>query len=327
MPGRPPHSQIPGKGGPGRAILLAVSEDYDRRVSDGNVIGEFLRARRELLRPEDVGISTLDRRRVPGLRRSELAMLAGISAEYYVRLEQGRDRNPSPLVLDALAGALQLDEHASAHLHRLAGPKPRSRPRRRIATVSPAVGLLLRSIDRVTPAYVTDRLTNILAANDLARAVFPLLTPGNNFVRAIFLDPIVPELVDEDIEGRRAAAAAGLRALAGPDVDDFDLVELVGELSVKSQIFRSLWSRHEVDPPLGRLPNFRLRHPQLGPIDVLHQKFEIPESDGQILGLLYAEPGSDSEQALAMLAATIGEPRVRRPEPAPTRPSESARRQ
>lgn len=295
-------------------------------MSEGNAIGEFLRARRELLQPEDVGISVVDRRRVPGLRRSELAMLAGISAEYYVRLEQGRDRNPSPLVLDALARALQLDEHASAHLHQLAGPRPPRTRRRPIATVSPAILTLLQSIDRVTPAYVTDRLTNVIAANDLACAVFPLLAPGNNFVRAMFLDPIVPELLDEDIERRRAAAAAGLRALAGLDMDDPDLTELVGELSIKSESFRRLWSRHDVDPPLGRLPSFRLRHPQLGQIDLLHQKLEIPDSDGQLLGLLYAEPGSDSEQAVAMLATTIRTPRVTQPAPAPTGPTDDLQR-
>ena len=137
-------------------------------MADGNVIGEYLRARRELVRPEDVGLPDVDRRRVPGLRRSELAMLAGISTEYYVRLEQGRDRHPSTLVLDALARALQLDEHATAHLHQLAAPAPRRTRRRRTEKVSAQIDALLRSLDRATPAYVTGRLMNVLAANELA---------------------------------------------------------------------------------------------------------------------------------------------------------------
>ena len=279
-------------------------------MADGNVIGEYLRARRELLRPEDVGLPDVDRRRVPGLRRSELAMLAGISTEYYVRLEQGRDRHPSPLVLDALARALQLDEDATAHLHQLATRAARRTRRRRSAKVAAEIDALLRSLERTTPAYVTDRLMNVLAANELATAVSPLLAAGNNFIQAIFLDPHAPELY-EDIEGRQAAAVASLRAFAGPDVDDPDLTDLVGELSVKSADFRRLWSRHDVRPMRGALPLLRLRHPQLGPLELHHQKLEIPDSGGQILGFLYAEPGSPSEQAVAMLAATMGEPSAR----------------
>ena len=275
-------------------------------MAEGNAIGEFLRARRELLGPHDVGIAEVDRRRVPGLRRSELAMLAGISVEYYVRLEQGRDTHPSTLVLDALARALQLDEHATAHLHELAAPAPRRTRRRRPEKVSAQIDALLRSLDRTTPAYVTSRLLNVLAANELATAVLPLVVPGNNFVRAIFLDPIARELYD-DIEGRQAAAVAGLRAFVGSDVEDPELIELVGELSVKSAEFRRLWSRHDVRPMHGALPRLGIRHPQLGPIDLYHQKLEIPDT-GQMLGLLYAEPGSKSEQAVAMLAATMGEP-------------------
>jgi hypothetical protein len=154
------------------------------------------------------------------------------------------------------------------------------------------------------PAYVTGRLMNVLAANQLAPAVLPLLVPGTNFVHAVFLDPAARELYD-DIEGRQAAAAAALRAFAGPNVDDPELTELVGELSVKSPDFRRLWSRHDVKPMHGAMPPIRIRHPQLGPIELNHQKLEIPNTCGQLLGLLYAEPGSKSEQAVAMLAATL----------------------
>jgi transcriptional regulator with XRE-family HTH domain len=275
-------------------------------MADANVIGEFLRARRELLRPEDVGIPAVDRRRVPGLRRSELAMLAGISTEYYVRLEQGRDRNPSTLVLDALARALRLDEDATAHLHQLAAPSPRRTRRRRAEPVPTQIDVLLRSLAHTTPAYVTDRLMNVRAANALATAVVPLFVPGANFVRDVFLNPLARELYD-DVEARQASVTATLRGFIGPDVEDPELAELVGELSVKSPEFRRLWSRHDVKPLRGALPGMGIRHPQLGPIDLYHQKLEIPGTGGQILGLLYAEPGSRSEQAVAMLAATLGE--------------------
>jgi transcriptional regulator with XRE-family HTH domain len=284
-------------------------------MPEGNLIGEFLRARRELLRPEDAGIPQVDRRRVPGLRRSELAMLAGISTEYYVRLEQGRDRHPSALVLDALARALQLDEHATAHLHQLAAPAPsRTRPRRRTEKVPEQIEALLRSLARTTPAYVNDRLLNVLAANALATAVLPLLSPGTNFVRAVFLDPVAAEVYD-DVEARRAGAVATLRGFIGPDVDDPQLHDLVGELSVKSPDFRRLWSRHDIKPLRGAMPRFGLRHPQLGPLDLYHQKLEISDTGGQILGLLYAEPGSRSEQAVAMLAATLDAPGATVPTP------------
>ena len=127
--------------------------------------------------------------------------------------------------------------------------------------------------------------------------------PGTNFVRTLFLDPVARDVYD-DIEARQAGAVASLRALAGPDVDDPSLTELVGELSVKSPEFRRLWSRHDVKPIYGALAAVCVHHPQLGPIELHHQKLEIPDTGGQILGLLYAEPGSKSEQAVAMLAAT-----------------------
>ena len=276
-------------------------------MAASNTIGEYLRARRELLRPEDAGIPGTDRRRVPGLRRSELAMLAGISTEYYVRLEQGRDRHPSAQVLDALARALQLDEHATAHLHELAAQPPARRRRARRTEKVPAyIEVLLRSLDGTTPAYVLGRLLDVLAANALATAVSPLFSPGTNLVREVFLGATVRETYD-DLEGRMVNAAASLRAYAGPDVDDPRLTELVGELSVKSPEFRRLWSRHDVKPMEGTASPVRMRHPQLGAIALYHQKLEIPETSGQMLGLLYAEPGSKSEQAVGLLAGMLGE--------------------
>src|ERR1700744_1985393 len=214
-------------------------------ASSENPIGEYLRARRERARPEDIGLPALGRRRVPGLRREEVAMLAGVSADYYVRLEQGRDQHPSAQVLDALAGALQLDDHATAHPHRLAAPaaRRRRRPAPRPERV-PAGILQLISTWHETPAYVYGRRMDVLAANPLATALAPYYAPGENLVRAAFLDPRLADR-DDDWDRITEAAVGALRALAGPDTDDPRLIELVGELSICSERFRQLWARHE----------------------------------------------------------------------------------
>jgi transcriptional regulator with XRE-family HTH domain len=262
-------------------------------------IGEYLRARRELVRPEDVGISVSGRRRVPGLRRSELALLAGISTEYYVRLEQGRNLHPSPQVLDALARALQLDDEATAHLHELASQAPRARRApRRPERVPLSIRYLLDSWP-ATPAYVQGRRMDVLAANAMATALSPMYTPGVNLVRAAILDPAVREMCEHwDVQ----AAVAELRALAGPDVLDPQLNELVGELSVRSELFRSLWSRHDVVlSPAGSVR--KLHHPQVGPLELYDDRLRIAGAEGLTLVVYHAEPGSPSEQSLALLAS------------------------
>ena len=206
-----------------------------------NPIGEYLRARRELISPHDAELPDVGgRRRVRGLRRSEVALLAGISNDYYIRLEQGRDQHPSASVLDALARALQLDEDATAHLHRLADPQP---PRRRRSPrpekVSAGIRQLIMSW-RETPAFVQGRYMDVLAANPLAETLFPYYATGANIVRAAFMDPRVRDRED-GWEQVTATTVAALRALVGPDVDDPRLNELVGELSVRNERFRQLW--------------------------------------------------------------------------------------
>lgn len=156
-------------------------------MEDGeNGIGRFLRARRELVRPEDVGLPDLGRRRVPGLRREELALLAGVSADYYMRLEQGRDQHPSEQVLEALARVLLLDDDATAHLHELARPAPR---RRRAATrperVPPELQRLLDTWSQ-TPAFALGRRMDVLASNALADVLYRGFTKGNNLARVFF---------------------------------------------------------------------------------------------------------------------------------------------
>jgi transcriptional regulator with XRE-family HTH domain len=268
----------------------------------GNLIGEYLRARRELVRPENVGLPDLaSRRRVPGLRREEVAMLAGVSADYYVRLEQGRDQHPSQQVLDALARALQLDDDAAAHLSRLATPPTRRRRKRPRPEKVPAGILQLIESWIQTPALVQGRYMDVLAVNPLATALAPYYVAGANMVRAAFLDPRVRDMYG-DWEHVTETTVAGLRALVGPDVDDARLNELVGELSVRSERFRQLWARHDVRPK--RSGTSRIDHPQVGPLELSYEKLPIPDTDHQTLVVYHAAPGSPSAQALALLATT-----------------------
>lgn len=273
-------------------------------MDGANVIGEYLRARRELVQPADAGLGQPgNRRRVPGLRREEVAMLAGVSADYYVRLEQGRDQHPSPQVLDALARALQLDDDATAHLHALAAPVARRRRRSapRPEKVPAGIAQLIATWHE-TPAYVYGRYMDVLAANALATALAPQYVPGTNMLRAAFLDPRIRDLY-RDWERVTASAVAALRALVGPDVDDPRLNELVGELSVRSERFRELWARHDARPK--RSGATRIEHPQVGPLELAYEKLPIPDADRQTLCIYHAAPGSRSAQALALLAATI----------------------
>ncbi len=267
-----------------------------------NPIGEYLRARRELVRPEDVELPDAgSHRRVPGLRREEVAMLAGVSADYYVRLEQGRDQHPSAQVLDALARALQLDDYATAHLHRLAAPPVRRRRRSPRPEKVPTSILRLIASWSHTPAYVYGRYMDVLAANPLATAVVPYHAPGHNLVRAAFLDPRVRDMYG-DWEYVTESTVAGLRALVGPDVDDPRLNELVGELSVRSERFRQLWARHDARPK--RSGTSLLDHPEVGPLELSYEKLPIPDTNCQTLVIYHAEPGSRSAQALTLLSTT-----------------------
>jgi transcriptional regulator with XRE-family HTH domain len=180
-------------------------------------LGEYLRARRELLTPAEAGLPDGGIRRVPGLKRGEVALLAGISAEYYTRLEQGHDKNPSEQVLTAIARALRLDEPSAAHLFGLASPGPRPRrPRaRQPERVPVTVQRILDSLP-LQPAFVQGRHMDVLAANQLMTALSPMYRPGTNIVRAAFLDHAVEELF-ADPEQMLSHAASGLRALAGPE--------------------------------------------------------------------------------------------------------------
>jgi transcriptional regulator with XRE-family HTH domain len=266
-------------------------------METGNPLGEFLRARRELIGPEDVGLPRAGLRRVPGLRREEVAMLAGISAEYYLRLEQGRDRHPSAQVLEALARVLQLDAEATSYLIQLAQPKPRHRPRRR-ERVPAGVELLLQTIN--VPAFVVNRYRDVLAANPLAEALSPLMAPGVNRLIALFTDPAARDY-HPDWEQGTAAMVAQLRAEAGADTDDPRLSSLVGELSLKSERFRKLWARHDVRR--GESDTSVIRHPRVGDLQLRREKLAIAGTDGLLLTVYHADPGSRSADALALLGS------------------------
>lgn len=268
-----------------------------------NALGEFLRARRELVRPEEVGLTGGGMRRVPGLRREEVAMLARISPDYYLRLEQGRDRNPSPQVLQALARVLRLDDAATAYLMGLTAEGASRRPRapaRQPTEVVPASIRQLIDGWTTSPAYVQNKLSDVLAVNAIATALSPNYVPGVNLLRAVFLDP-AERALRRDWEELTEEGVASLRANVGPDVEDPRLLSLVGELSVRSDRFRHLWARHDVRPKTGRVSH--LHHPQVGDLDLQSDKLLISGTDGLILVVFHAEPGSRSAELLGILSS------------------------
>ncbi len=264
---------------------------------------EFLRVRRGRLRPEDVGIQSTGQRRVPGLRREEIASLAGMSVDYYVRLEQGRDLTPSPSVLDALARALRLDDVEREHLYSLV--RPAAPPRRSAphgpASIRPGVRLLLDGIP--TPAFVIGRRLDILATNRMARAMLADFDArpvrDRNHARWIFLDPATRDLyVDWPVVARENVAI--LRRDAGRYPHDTRLQALIGELSVASPEFRTWWAEHDV---LARsYGTKRYRHPVVGPITVHYEASALGDED-QVLYVYSVEPGTPSADAMALLGS------------------------
>jgi transcriptional regulator with XRE-family HTH domain len=268
-------------------------------VTAQNTLGGYLRARRELVDPKEVGLRVAGVRRTPGLRREEVATLAGISADYYLRLEQGRDRNPSPQVLEALARVFGLDATATEYLLSLAAPRPekrRARPRQE--TVRPGIRQLLGALN--LPAFVESRMFDVLAANSLATALSPSIRPGENRLRSVFLDPAERDRYP-DWPKSVVTMVGSFRASVGTDTDDPRVAQLVGELSLASEEFRKLWARHDVRALAGA--PFVLRHPEAGELSLRREKLPLGESGGQLLVIYHAEPGSATARALSLLAA------------------------
>jgi transcriptional regulator with XRE-family HTH domain len=262
-------------------------------------LGDYLRARRELLRPEDVGVGVKDeQRRVAGLRRDEVAILAGISTEYYLRLEQGRESHPSDQVLDALARALLLDEVATAYLHALAG-RPSPQPAEGLDVVPKGVQWLIDSWP-LTAAVVHNRRIDVLATNALARAVSPTFRVGVNSLLSLLTDPDERTL-HEDWDGLSARSVALLRSMSGQRTADPQLRALVAELSVHSSRFRELWDRNDVVQVSGG--THVLLHPEVGRLVLHFARLPLTGTDGQTIFLYHAEPGTPTADALATLAA------------------------
>lgn len=273
-------------------------------------LADFLQTRRGQLRPEDVGLRTYGERcRVPGLRREELAMLAGISVPYCTRLEQGRSRNASREVLDAIAGALRLDDSERAHLHALARAPRRGRPaeRPRPERITPATGALLAAIDG-TPAIVIGRRSDVLAWNRQGHALFAghldpesPADPGRrpNMARLVFLDEHTRDLY-ADWPAKARAVVGNLRLAAGRYPDDPLLAGLVGELTMRSPEFAAMWADHRI--VACDVAAYEMRHPLVGTLTVTQQTLQSAQGGGPALVVATAEPGSPSATTLALLA-------------------------
>jgi transcriptional regulator with XRE-family HTH domain len=266
-----------------------------------SALGDYLRARREQVRPEDVGLAAGTRRRVAGLRREELATLAGISSAYYLRLEQGRDTRPSAQVVDALARALQLDVKATEYLHRLASARGGRRPPSVGETIADGLDQLIDQFPM--PALVASKCQDVLAANPCAQALSPGFAPGQNFLRWRLLDPAARKLY-VDWDEATEIAVSGLRDLVGSDTTDPRLRALIDELSTASPRFRELWARADVGYRPGII---HMRHPQVGELYLHRTSLHVPHPGGQHLLIFYAEPGSESAKALEELRSLSAE--------------------
>jgi transcriptional regulator with XRE-family HTH domain len=296
----------------GRPYRGAMSDRADSRVE----LGEFLASRRARLTPDQVGLPVYDagKRRVPGLRRGEVATLAGLSVDYYTQLERGKAAGVSESVLDAIARALRLDEAERSHLddlHRSVTTSPqraRSRPRRAgRGTVRP---ILQRVLDATTvPAIVGNARQDLVAANALGYAFYAPLYPDPdnpdpsvpvNFARFCFLDPAAHDFYP-DWEFMADVAVNNLRTAAGRDPYDRDISDLVGELSTRSEEFRIRWAKHNVR--LHRTGTKRFHHPVVGAMELGYETLPVTADPGLQLTIYSPEPATPSADALALLAS------------------------
>ncbi|MCP2357135.1 transcriptional regulator with XRE-family HTH domain [Nonomuraea thailandensis] len=275
-------------------------------------IREFLASRRAKITPEQAGLAPgAGIRRVPGLRREEVAVLAGVSIDWYVRLEKGHISGVSDDVLEAVARALQLDEAERQHLFALArAAKPLRSPRRRTRqAVRPSVLRILESMTD-TPAFVRNGRLDVLAINPLGRALYaPMYAPmlddpvrPANLARFTFLDPSATDFLIDWNEVATSTVAV-LRAEAGRDPHNRELTDLVGELATRSEPFRTRWATHNVHLHQSGMKHFN--HPLVGRIDVTFDSMPLPtkEDQGLTLTAYTAEPGSTSQDALKLLAS------------------------
>jgi transcriptional regulator with XRE-family HTH domain len=283
-------------------MLMWVDATYD--------IAEFLTSRRARVTPEQAGLPTWGPRRVKGLRREEVASLAGVSVEYYKRLERGNAGGVSDAVLEALARALQLDDAERAHLFDLARAANPVAPRRRRPAVQRVRPVVLRILESITaPAIVRNSRVDYLAANLLGRALYAPLFESQeqppNSARFTFLDPAAHEFY---IDWERTAKdlVAHLRSEAGRNPYDRGLSDLVGELSTRSEEFRTWWAAHNVR--YHQTGTKRLRHPVVGELELQYEVMDVSADDGLTISVYSPEPGSRSQEALDLLASWTATP-------------------
>lgn len=267
-----------------------TSAGYSSGVSE-NLLGEYLRARRGQVQPQDVGLPAGSRRRVAGLRREEVALLAGISGDYYLRLERGRDKNPSTQVVRALARVLHLDTAGTNYLLGLSAPRPLT-GQPEVETATASVQQLLANLD--VPGFVVGRTYDVLASNLAARALSGHLAPGHNRLRSMFLD-VQERARHIDWESSTTRLVANARDHFGPGINDPDCQELITDLSRRSTRFAQLWAQHDVrdhDAAPGRF-----RYPGTGELTLGRVRLAVTGADRQDL-ILYHAPAGSADHAL-----------------------------
>jgi transcriptional regulator with XRE-family HTH domain len=272
-------------------------------VSERTDLGEFLQDRRGRVQPETVGIDTFGRRRVSGLRREELASLAGVSVDYYVRLEQGRAAHPSEEVLDAIARVLALNQTERIHLHRLGRPTRRTRQTANDEVVRAGIAGLLEGLGDL-PAFVLGRRLDVIAWTRVGSALVGEVVDlpnadERNLARLVFLDSAARDLLPDWEEMARETAGL-LRLAAGRNPDDPEIAHLVEELLAEGHCFRHYWA----DLELARMTSGarRFHHPVAGDMTLSFETLALPDDSGQMLVIYTAAPGSRDAVALGLLA-------------------------
>jgi transcriptional regulator with XRE-family HTH domain len=282
-------------------------------MSGPNELGEFLRVRRAALQPEDVGLQGYGVRRVPGLRREELSMLAGVSPTYYSRLEQGLSTNASEAVIAALARALNLNSDERVHLFNLARPEPTT-PKRRVPVkpdrARPGTIRLVNSLQG-TPAVIIGKRSEVLGWNALGHRLVAghldasspdSATDRPNMTRMLFLDAHTRELYAKWNE-EAVRAVSSLRVLGGRSPEDAELTALVGELTMKSPDFAKLWAKHPVENCVSGVKAFQ--HPEVGDFELNFEVLTPPDESGHRVLMYTPDPGSVAEGVVKLLGRDV----------------------
>lgn len=274
-------------------------------------VGEFLRSRRDRVTPEQAGLIGGGRRRVPGLRREEVAMLANISVDYYAKMERGDLKGVSPEILDALVQALRLDEAETDHLHNLAAAANPHPPRRRSRPGPTMRPSLQRFLDAITgaPVWVRDRRMDIIAANGLGRALYrPVIEDPEgrgNTARFLFLSPAARTFFPQWEQGADDIVAT-MRGYAGQNPRDTKLTDLIGELVTRSDAFRQRWAVHNVRHH--RTGIKRIHHPDVGDLELSYEALELLADPEWYMFAYTADPGTPSEERLKLLGSLAATP-------------------